>query len=1482
MICLHCGKPIPPGRRFCPGCGAPVPDAAQAAPPAGMPPVPPSVPMQPPASMQPSGSGKKRTVAGPIVVAAVAILAGVLFFLLGGQNWTSSLNWLPMLVLCGVFALFFAIDLLGHRLLHIVRSAGHWCVLALVTAGLVCAGAGTVSTLTVSEESRTNLDFAYRYLLDGDGAAALQKAALCPEEDSEIITLLADAVKRDYVSTYFEANRLLKEAALKPETETRVREIRSLAAGALGLSISEDTGELVTGGENLPLVGITQEASAPTMTEAERGARVEQLVYEICDEQGAADVMDSRTDELYKLDKALTQEDLSALDSATIQQLLLQYPGDEDVLLVAVKYYTRMGDYTQAREYARQLLDVNSSESNLVVYTDLIAQQVKDGQSSTDPATDPEARSLLQQAEQKELEASQLNTQLPSELEKYDQLITEAQDLRDQAANLDITRAINYLISKKSLTGDDSGMIDLQIAKLYLAADERDQAKEYIWKVVDNCGILREDSPIREPLQEVVDAYNKLEAAESDPSLTAAVQRLVSAQSQNVVGAVQGQNSINGTMANFVTSTLKYDRLSVLIGKIDTENYPTVRAYVNISGEKDNTFGAAGDFSESDFELFDTQYQIKDFKLIKDQESEKVSIALVMDCSGSMEGSPIEEARLAAEACADNMDTTTQRMALIPYESGSSVAVPLTNSSSTLISGIRSLRSGGGTYISGAIRTALGELQGAGGTRAIILLTDGQDGGTAEEMAEALLEAKAQGVAIFTVGLGDVNESYLRNIAQSTGGKFIAAESSTELSDIYLLLQRYIVNNYCFEYTVTENPETDPRSLTVAVPAYAADDVKAYRISGEEVTQVDEDTGIYPVSEDHLAVYAVTPGSASQGDLQNGVPVTVRGSGFQDGMTVSIGGIALTNVKVKDAGELTGTLKGGLTAGGYDVRAQLPDNRVDTLYSGFRVFRAGTVTSVQMGNVLIMADNIGVTGESGSRTELTASGNVSINGFLYSTGELTITPDNQLADENLSAVGQEALYLGASGSVEGSGKLYASYAQAVAAAENGNTLQQMVGHTFTENLFGGKDLVVRTGAFSMSVGESDTEFGTGGYTQAISDELRDYSIKFPGFTEIGAAKVTLYTDRLQLDAEALDFGDIEDNLISALTGGVKATKKDRDAMEKSFEGKLGDWSKFPITGSLSVALGATDVRFGGEVQLKLPDKKTFFMFPVKALGVKINSLDPDYEYWSANTSILLPGVKNILGNAQKENSIEIKIASYFWYPDSLEVAVSMDPGIPLFKVFNLTKVGGGLSGVSGLFIGDETITKKDVVLKVLAEADINIFKILGWKETGASRSITRWGELGKISDAEVAVNFSDLSLDISADLELLQQKMANAEIGISTKKFLVKAGVGTELSCAGIDIGGDLDVEVSVTWAGQNQDGVSTLIDLSGKGHLRCSWADVNWDNKTVGLELTGDIATSDGTILAVKVYCNDDWVRAWYDSRGMMLWDRFHFESTF
>lgn len=1459
MYCPHCGKKVPSGK-FCPYCGQRLQNSQDSQPPRG------------------SSPRKPSSFVGFLVVAAVAVLAAV-GLALGGGDILKEISPGLLLALAAVLAFFLALDLLGHKLLHLSRSLGQWILLAVVLTGLLSSCTGTLLSLTQRDSRGSQLDFAYRYLLEGHGEAAKEKAQTCSRRDAALIRLLADAVDRDYLSAYFEAGRVLEEEGLSESVRSQVVEMRSLAAEVLGIRMDSVTGEISGTAGDLLLVGIDQEETSVTLTEAQRQERMTQLVTSICDQEGASQALDSKTEELYRLDKAMTLEDLSDLDSSTVEELLTRYREDEDVLRVATKYYARQEDYNQAKELAQRLVQDHPSESNLVIYTDLIAQQVKSRQQEGDDreGQDEEAQGLLDQARVLEDRAASLDTQDPSAQEQYDQLTNEAEDLRKQASMLDITRAVNYLLAKKPMGEDTSGLLDLQIAKLYLAAEERELAKDYIWKVVDHCGSLEEDSPIREPLQEVVEAYNNMEAGESDPALTSAVNKLIRAQSQDVVSSSQG--TVNGIMGNFVSSTLKYDRLSILIGKIETENYPTIRAYVNVSGEKDNRYGTAEGFAEGDFEVFDTQYQIQDFRLVQDAEASQISIALVMDHSGSMSGTPLEDAKLAAEACAKEMDSATQRMTLIPYDDTSSVAVALTDSAASLISGIRDLESGGGTNISGGIRTGLGELASAGGTRAVILLTDGQDGASQEEMDQVLAEAKQEGIAIYTVGLGEVNEAYLRNIAQTTGGKFLVAESSTELSDIYLLLQRYIVNNYCLEYQVTENPDTDPRSLTVAIPSYGVEDVKAYRISGEEVTRVEEDTGIYPVSEEDLAVYALSPGSVSTGELSQGLTLTVRGSGFQEGMTVSVGNSPLTDVQVKDAGELTGKLQANLAAGAYAVQVRLPDGRVDTLYQGFRVFRGGTVSTVQMGNVFIMADRIGLTSESGSQTQLTAAGNVTINGFLYSTSELTIEPDDPLSEDSMSQVGQSALYLGGSGSVEGDGKLYASYAQAVETANSGNSLQNMLGHSFTENIFKGKDLILRQGTFSMDVGESDTDFGTGGYGQALSDELRDYSIKFPGFTEIGAAKVTLYTDRLQLDAQALDFGDIEDNLVSSLTGGVKGTKKDREALMKKLGGK---WSRFfPLSGSLSVALGARDVRVGGEVNLTLPDDKKFFLFPVQKLGLKINSLDPDYEYWSFTVGIQLPGVK-LTSSSQEKDGLEVSVGSYFWYPDSLEVAVSLDPGIPIFKVFNLTKVGGGMTGASGLFIQDDKVEKKDLTLKILAEADINVFKLLGWPQTGAARSITRWGELGKISDAEVVLNFSDLSLDISADLELLQQKVASAQLGISTRKFLIKANVGTELSCAGIDIGGDLEAQVSACWAGQNQDGVSALLGLGGQGHVRCSWANVNWDNQKVGLEFTADIGASDGTTIAVKVYCNEDWARAWYNSEGLMLWDKFHYESTF
>lgn len=68
-------------------------------------------------------------------------------------------------------------------------------------------------------------------------------------------------------------------------------------------------------------------------------------------------------------------------------------------------------------------------------------------------------------------------------------------------------------------------------------------------------------------------------------------------------------------------------------------------------------------------------------------------------------------------------------------------------------------------------------------------------------------------ISVYTVGLGDVNEEYLKDITQRTGGKYILADNTTELEDIYVTLQKYIINNYVLTYTVTDNSEEEARYL---------------------------------------------------------------------------------------------------------------------------------------------------------------------------------------------------------------------------------------------------------------------------------------------------------------------------------------------------------------------------------------------------------------------------------------------------------------------------------------------------------------------------------------------------------------------------------------------------------------------------------------------------------------------------------------------
>ena len=80
--------------------------------------------------------------------------------------------------------------------------------------------------------------------------------------------------------------------------------------------------------------------------------------------------------------------------------------------------------------------------------------------------------------------------------------------------------------------------------------------------------------------------------------------------------------------------------------------------------------------------------------------------------------------------------------------------------------------------------------------KVLILLTDGNDTGSAITPAHAARLAKAQGIVVHTIGIGDpqatgeakVDLALLQDIARQTGGRFFRADDRDALQQVYATL----------------------------------------------------------------------------------------------------------------------------------------------------------------------------------------------------------------------------------------------------------------------------------------------------------------------------------------------------------------------------------------------------------------------------------------------------------------------------------------------------------------------------------------------------------------------------------------------------------------------------------------------------------------------------------------------------------------------
>ncbi len=174
-------------------------------------------------------------------------------------------------------------------------------------------------------------------------------------------------------------------------------------------------------------------------------------------------------------------------------------------------------------------------------------------------------------------------------------------------------------------------------------------------------------------------------------------------------------------------------------------------------------------------------------------------IALVLDASKSMDAEDVQPNRLvaaqnAAQAFVSQLPADFE-VALVSFADKPVMLVAPTADHAEVSSALGDLPRGEGTVIGDGLSTGLDQIEAqwsdsGSGPAAIVLLSDGRDTGSTVPPQEAADRAKALGIPVYTVVLGQegthgADAALLEQIATTTGGSQSTAATAGELSGIY-------------------------------------------------------------------------------------------------------------------------------------------------------------------------------------------------------------------------------------------------------------------------------------------------------------------------------------------------------------------------------------------------------------------------------------------------------------------------------------------------------------------------------------------------------------------------------------------------------------------------------------------------------------------------------------------------------------------------
>jgi len=197
-----------------------------------------------------------------------------------------------------------------------------------------------------------------------------------------------------------------------------------------------------------------------------------------------------------------------------------------------------------------------------------------------------------------------------------------------------------------------------------------------------------------------------------------------------------------------------------------------------------------------------------------------LAVTLAIDVSGSMAGEPLDRAKEAARVLVTSLrDGDTA--AVVTFASEVRWVQPHTTDRGLLLNALEVPTAAGYTALYDAVSEAASGQPLPQTTRsAVVLLSDGRDDGDFSQRSreEAIAAAAAGQSTFFTVGYGgDVDTTFLEEVAKASGGHFFVATSIEEIDEVYASIEALLRTSFLLTFESNAPASTTERTLLMVL-----------------------------------------------------------------------------------------------------------------------------------------------------------------------------------------------------------------------------------------------------------------------------------------------------------------------------------------------------------------------------------------------------------------------------------------------------------------------------------------------------------------------------------------------------------------------------------------------------------------------------------------------------------------------------------------